>query len=134
MKKTPLKRKKPIDRKAKWKRLLRKTPLAPVSPYKQAWNKLYNQKKAAEHKFQYCRLCFLNGKINGGHVSQLEAHHPMGRIGERIMHYVFLCRDCHEFIHHNGAEARRMGYLLPEFSGRIRREDHPNPFNMPILK
>ncbi len=48
----------------------------------------------------------------------MECHHPFGRLGERILAFVWVCGPCHQMIHDEGQQARAMGWLQPEFDGR----------------
>lgn len=42
---------------------------------------------------------------------KLDPHHVFGRIGALILVFIFVCRDCHEWIHDNTKQARADGWL-----------------------
>ncbi len=119
-----------IKRKTPMKRgtcQLKRTRLKSQSTEKAKWAKLYIQKKKDGDPFVKCEVC-----KSIGTKGMFHPHHPLGRIGERILRFVWLCPMCHSEIHDNGKWAREQGYLMPEFDGRPRPEGHPNPFNMPL--
>lgn len=110
MKRTPLKRgTKPLKR----------TPLAKISKSKQSWRDKYHAKTAEDKTIQHCANCGLSGHKSG---PWLERHHFMGRQGENIMHYVYICGPggcgIHRQIHDQGTWARESGWIWPEFEGR----------------
>jgi hypothetical protein len=44
-----------------------------------------------------------------------DIHHKAGRSGQwlcRYDHFAALCRQCHDWIHANGKEARRLGWIV----------------------
>ena len=97
--------------------------LRQVSKKKAQWNKLYKLAKEEDHFFQRCAKCNLGDRKEG-----LECHHPFGRIGKRILAYVYLCQRCHDWIHSNGRVARDLGWLQPEFDGRPPDQSVPKPW------
>lgn len=59
-----------------------------------------------------------------------EPHHPLGRVGCRVLFYVWVTPDLHRFIHDNAEQARDRGWILPEMSGRESGPDQPDPFGI----
>lgn len=101
MKRSPLKRKTPLKRGNGHK--LKKSKLRNVSTEKKKWNALYAL-----------------SKLQNPAPSELsEAHHPLGRVGDRILCWIWVERGLHEWIHEKSKEARSMNWLLPEYDGRI---------------
>lgn len=88
-----------------------------MSKEKRGWVKAYQAEKAKCHEFQFCAMCG-----HGDHKAHMSPHHPMGKIGERILAFLWLCsyrgRMCHDAIHDNGKQGRLEGWLQPEFDGR----------------
>lgn len=120
MKRSRLKRRTPLKRGDK---PLKKTRLKPQSDTKAAFAKLYAQKKKDAHPFQYCAMCH-----QGSHKDTLEPHHHSGRIGYRILEFVWMCKACHDWVHANGTMARAMGWLQPAFDGRPDDGTCPKPW------
>lgn len=60
----------------------------------------------------------------------LEPHHPLGRVGCRILFYRWTTPTLHEWIHKRAAWAREQGVILPEMSGRESTPDQLDPFNI----
>jgi len=47
-----------------------------------------------------------------------DIHHKAGRVGQwlcRYDHFAALCRECHDWVHANGKEARRLGWIIDTF-------------------
>jgi hypothetical protein len=110
MKRTPLKRRKQMVRNYS---SMKRTPIRKVSKEKMAWIAKYARAKKLLPEYPVCAKCRLVRRIDG-----MQFHHPFGRIGERIMAFLVLCPFCHEMIHDEGAQARALGWLQPEFDGR----------------
>ena len=70
--------------------------------------------------------CAITGVVKP--KSQLDPHHPKGRCGENILYYFWIVKSYHDWIHANGKEARSLGFLAPEFDGRISNSKTPNPW------
>ena len=121
MKRTPLRRRKPLKRGIS--QLSRKSKLAPISKEKARWNKLYNQKKKEAHSFQYCAKCGM-----GDHKHRMEPHHHSGRIGHWIMEFAWLCRPDHALIHDEAKQARALGWLQNQFFGLPDDPQQPKPW------
>ena len=124
MKRTPLKRKTPMKRSQK---PLKRTPLKKQSQSKSAKEK---RKSYASAKKEYmhdrgsekhhCERC--EGLFG---ITNLDLHHKAGRSGssenehgtmERNLinkaTFMAVCRDCHDWIHRNPKESRKMGWLI----------------------
>ena len=44
-----------------------------------------------------------------------DLHHKAGRVGQWLCRYEYfaaLCRQCHDFIHHNPKEGRKNGWII----------------------
>ncbi len=106
MKKTPLRRSSPLKRSTKC--TLRKTRLKPMSKNKQGWVLLYKERP----------------KMKG-----MESHHVFGRLGNRMLAYLFITPELHKWIHANGREARRLGWLQGPYDGRPLDPNAPRPWD-----
>lgn len=96
--KTPMPpRKQPMKRSGK---------LRPMSTKKAALMPAY-RKMVAEQSvyFSHCVRC--------RKMRVLEPHHPAGRIGLKLFHFIMICRECHDWIHANAKQARIDGCLSP---------------------
>ena len=81
------------------------TRLAPMSAAKAGWNRKYAAEKRRRMAVTpRCERCKVNRPKDG--------HHPVGQCGERIMTFFLVCRECHDWIHANGKEAREGGWLV----------------------
>ena len=108
--------------------LKRKTRLKPMSKSKAWWTAQYQLLKKATFQGQLpCAMC---GKMFDS--SQLEPHHPAGRVGPRILQFRYLCHQDHQWVHDNSKEARERGLLLPEYDGRKSTPETPNFFNIKL--
>lgn len=109
--------------------------IRPVSDKKEAWNRKYNAKKRAE--VGYVTGWGL-GRDRGipflvrtqDTKSWFEPHHPLGRIGCRILFYVWVTPELHQYIHQYPDIAREKGWILPEMSGRTSDEAQRDPFEI----
>lgn len=106
----------------------RKKGIRAVSKKRQTWNQRYKAKKDAEKT--YALTWDIGHRAIPLATSDTERHHPLGRIGCRILFYRHVTRAFHEWLHHNAAEARRLGFILPEMSGRESGPEQPDPFNI----
>jgi len=120
-----MKRKTPLKRYGK---PLKRTPLKPASPKRAAQLKEYSRlRKAflAEHPRCEVRLHAQGRELQPfGKPSDVamqcpmrsdDVHHRAGRMGKMLLDVRFLmaaCRSCHDFLHSNANEARRLGYLI----------------------
>lgn len=100
-----------------------RTPLKQVSDEKKVWLSKYKAQCQQDAPYQKCAM---TGVVE--HVSNLERHHPFGRIKERILAYVYLAHESHEEIHDRGKKAREDGWLHPMFWGHPARDDWPRPW------
>ena len=103
--KTPLRSKTPLKRSQGLKRGGR---LRNASPKRQREYKEYGKaKKAYLALHPNCERC-KNKKSE-------DIHHKAGRVGHWLCRYEFfaaLCRQCHNWCHANGKEARRLGWII----------------------
>lgn len=109
MRRTPLRRKTPLKSKGG---SLKKTRLKQVSKGKSKWLELYAKAKEA----------------NPPPKSGMDPHHPFGRIGERILCFVWISQDLHKRIHDNSSWAHEVGWLQPEFASRKSTGLEPRPW------
>jgi len=58
----------------------------------------------------------------------LERHHPAGRIGQRILIYVYITPAKHRWIHDNSKAARELGWIRNEAQGFAHDPDQPRPW------
>lgn len=141
MKKTPLRRKTPLKRAGfKKKGILdtahdklsqlsrkpkrkRRSGLRPVSKAKESWMKQYREMCRTDTPLQRDE----NGRLM--HKDWLERHHPWGRIGERILAYVYITSELHEWIHAHSKEALSLGWLTPEYKGHVNSGKWPRPWS-----
>jgi hypothetical protein len=98
------------------------------SDKRKAWSSLYEQQKSLEKSM--VPVWGIGATKSLLPPSMTERHHPLGRIGCRIIFYRHVTPAMHQWIHHNAAEARHLGYILPEMSGRESAADQPDPFNI----
>jgi len=133
MKRTPLKRKTPLRRGNVATKVCRgvqndskprkiKVRLATVSKARKVQLELYfAATKAAKEADHRCQRCFCVSEA-------LDAHHPYGRSGSWLHHFILLCRPCHEWVHENSNEAYAEGWLQPEYKGYVRTQ-HKTPWS-----
>jgi hypothetical protein len=100
--KTPLRSKTPLKRSGR---------LRYASPKRQSEYKEYGKaKKAYLALHPKCERC-KNKNSN-------DIHHKAGRSGKWLSRYEYfaaLCRECHDWVHANGKEARRLGWIIDTF-------------------
>jgi len=66
----------------------------------------YHARKEKDAHVQRCGVCGLLGA-----KKSMEPHHPRGRWGEDMFHYLWVHRKCHRWIHDNPDLARAKGLL-----------------------
>lgn len=94
--------------------LRRITPLKRGNGFKPKRNKI---KPMSQKKAKFNALYALSKKMNPPEFEGMEAHHPMGRIGDRILCWVWVAPSLHQWIHDHATDARAKNWLLPEFDG-----------------
>lgn len=99
---------------------MKKTPLRRQSKKKASFSAQYKKQVGADSKVQNCAWCGVTR-----HKDLMERHHPLGRVNERILAYVYLCHADHELIHDNGKASRLKGWLQPQFDGRQGNTQRP---------
>lgn len=113
MKKTPLKRFTPLKRGGR---------LRNASPKRQGeYNKYSKAKNAYLALHPQCERCKSQ--------KATDLHHKTGRVGQWLCRYEYfaaLCRNCHNWIHANGKEARRLGWIIDTFRLPQHREEEPS--------
>lgn len=87
------------------------------------WLNLYVLSKKADVPMQKCAY---TGIVLPKEM--LDPHHPYGRKGERILMYVWIQKNRHEYIHDHAKWAREKGWLQPEFDGRKGDGTTPKPW------
>lgn len=105
--------------------------IKPVSDKRKNWLKQYEAKKKAEPSMVW-GYDVIGTKVIRVQMfrSNLEAHHPLARIGCRILFYAWVSPMLHEVIHDNPKWAREKGFLLPEYDGRESGPDQKDPLNI----
>lgn len=71
------------------------------------YNKYAKEKKAYLALHPQCERCKSK--------KATDIHHKAGRVGNWLCRYEYfaaLCRECHDLIHNNGKEARRLGWII----------------------
>lgn len=89
---------------------MKKTPLRRQSKKRALFNALYKKQLRDDLKVQECAWC---GATR--HKDLLDPHHPFGKVNERILAYIYLCRSCHDTVHDFGKASELKGWLQPEF-------------------
>jgi len=98
----------------------RKTRLAPASVKQAERLARYNEMLLNWQGRWVCAKC--------GHGTGLEPHHPFGRGRENLFRVVLLCHLCHACTHEFPDLAYELGWLTPEYKGKIRPPDFPVPW------
>ncbi len=101
----------------------RKKALNKVSAKKRRWMDQYVVQKIRGAEWQKCPHC-----VGYAHKSMMEPHHPFGRVKERLLIYVWICKGLHQWIHDNGKVARELGWIQPQFDGRKADPSLPRPW------
>lgn len=86
---------------------MRRTPLRRVSKRRAERLRQYGVLRA--YFLQRSSLCDRCGK-----VPPTDVHHARGRFGSRLTNvhdWVALCRKCHDWVHRNPEEARKVGLM-----------------------
>jgi hypothetical protein len=86
---------------------LQRGGLRPVSKGKQVWLDKYNKLKDEADEYQICQRC-----SERFHKESSPPHHPYGRDKEKILIIMWLCHDCHEWVHANPNKAREDKFLF----------------------
>lgn len=120
-----MKRKTPLKRKTALKKGKR---LAPQSPAKKRWLKLYQESVANDPILQ--RDAF-SGKVVL--KERLEIHHPFGRKNKYLLIYCYIDPSQHRWIHDHGGDARAQGWLQGPYEGKP-LDDRPRPWQAETLK
>lgn len=102
--------------------------IKPVSDKRKGWNALYKAKQASDGSS--VMAWGINGYTALIPTILTERHHPLGRVGCRITFYRHVTHDFHRWLHDNAAQARELGFILPEMSGRESGADQPDPFGI----
>lgn len=71
------------------------------------YNKYAKEKKAYMALHPQCERCKTK--------KATDIHHKAGRVGQWLCRYEYfaaLCRQCHDFIHHNPKESRKNGWII----------------------
>lgn len=89
---------KPKAKATKWKA---GKPLKSQSKKKAIWNRAYSAEKCRRLSpgNVKCQRCKKRKATDG--------HHPYGQAGERIMVFVMVCRECHDWAHFEDPRAAR---------------------------
>lgn len=104
-----------------------------VSQKRKGWLKQYEAKKKEDGDTVTAWDLTPTGHISVIHQYLkilLEPHHPLGRLGCRILFYRWVTPTLHEWIHKRGEWARGLGLILPEMSGRESGPEQPDPFGI----
>ena len=68
---------------------------------------------------QECAYC---GSV--GDKYHMDRHHHRGRrTMEQMLDFVWMHRECHDYIHKNPERAKKLGLLTPEFFGKDKQQD-----------
>ena len=131
-----------LERKSKKPRKKAKTSQKPpeckrkairkVSDKRKGWLKQYEAKKREEGDL-VTAWDLTGGLLTIIHQCRkeyLEPHHPLGRLGCRVLFYRWTTPTLHEWIHKRADWAREQGLILPEMSGRESKDDQPDPFHI----
>ncbi len=82
-----------------------KTRIKQRSKEKESLSKKYTIVLGHKKQLQdRCTLC--------GILSDLDGHHPYGRVKENILRFILVCRPCHNQIHNYGSWAREVGLIV----------------------
>ena len=100
--------------------MTRKTPLRSKTPLKRGnwlrgaskkrqreYNQYAKEKKAYLALHPQCERCKSK--------KATDLHHKAGRVGQWLCRYEYfaaLCRQCHDWLHANGKEARKAGWII----------------------
>jgi hypothetical protein len=100
--------------------MTRKTPLRSKTPLKRGnWLRAASKKRQGEYnqyakeKKAYLALHPQCERCKSKKATDL--HHKAGRVGQWLCRYEYfaaLCRQCHDWLHANGKEARKAGWII----------------------
>ncbi len=100
--------------------LTRKTPLRSKTPLKRGGRLRGASPKRAKQYREY-------DKVKGAYLAlhpqcercknkkSTDIHHKAGRVGQWLCKYEYfaaLCRECHDWVHANGRDARKLGWII----------------------
>lgn len=68
----------------------------------------YEKKKRDDHHLQKCAVC---GTLSA--KKYMDPHHPKGRAGVNKLQFIWVHRECHDYIHKNPKLATERGWLTP---------------------
>jgi hypothetical protein len=120
MKRSPLKRNKPLKRGTKG---LKKSRLAPVSPKRKSWLKQYQEQHAKDPEMV---VDAMDGRPRP--KSRMTRHHVARRLGNRILIYVYITAGHHDWIERHAEQARKLGWLRNEGEGYPKDPKQPRPW------
>lgn len=126
MKRTPLRRKRPL--RAKPGPPKPRARLAPASAKQAARLEAYRAMVAEARQAgrDACAKCPAK--------KQTDFHHPWGRGKDNLFRGIFLCRPCHDAIHASPNEALSLGWLQPAYRGQDQASrDWPRPWEAGAL-
>lgn len=83
-----------------------------MSSAKAEWKLLYATAKLLGSSYVRCAQ---SGLLM--HKSEADCHHPWGRVGDRILAFVWISRTFHEHLHQFGKQSAALGWLQPAFRG-----------------
>lgn len=111
--------------------LTRRTPLRPKPGARLAPASGKQAARLVRYKtmldgWQGRRVCAFCG--THAHFAKLEPHHPFGRGGDNLFRVVLLCSGHHHWVHEHSDRAYELGWLTPEYKGKIRPPDFPVPW------
>lgn len=121
MKRTPLKRKTPMKRGCP---RLKKTKLKGMSDRKKEFESAYRYAKFAAPS--YVRTADKPFALE--RKDYCDPHHPFGRVGDKILAFLWITKSKHEDIHDRGKKARADGWLHPPFWGMSLDPSWPRPW------
>lgn len=84
----------------------KRTRIKPRSAKKSEWEAKYFAQVESDARQQECFSCHAYGTKDS-----FDRHHTHGRSKENILIYKYCCRDCHNWIHENPNQARKLGLL-----------------------
>lgn len=121
MKRTPLKRKTPLRSKGA---TLKRSKLKHKSDQRKDWTALYEAAKAEGSVWVRpvdCRYVLQ-------HKAALEPHHIHGRVGAKILAFLWITPQLHKYIHDHSQWARRTGWLTSLYEGKLKMDGRPIPW------
>lgn len=101
MKRVALKRKTPLRSGGRLRPMSRAK--AAMQPRYRLYKRVAVENQIDEHGCTWCERCEKPGPV--------DPHHPGGRVGENLLTFFLICRDCHDWIHANTKAARVEGWM-----------------------